>query len=110
MRAQITRRNEEAAKSGALKKGQKPAASPTARLGEIADMSKVHDYLTICAPTPFQAAGLAALSLPDSYYEAQRVAYAKRRKILLDALSAAGLAFTPPEGAYYVMADGVSAA
>ncbi|HXT26445.1 MAG TPA: hypothetical protein VN749_16630 [Candidatus Eisenbacteria bacterium] len=46
MRAQIAKLNEEAVKSGALKKGQKPAASLTARLGEIADMSKVHDYLT----------------------------------------------------------------
>jgi NIPSNAP. len=46
MRAQIAKLNEEAAKSGAGKKGQKPAASLNARLGEIADMSKVHDYLT----------------------------------------------------------------
>jgi aminotransferase len=76
------------------------AAAPLTAL-----VRKVHDYLTICAPTPFQAAGLAALSLPDSYYEQQRATYAKRRKILLDSLSAAGLAFTPPEGAYYVMAD-----
>jgi len=29
---------------------------------------KVHDYLTICAPTLFQEAGCAALALPDSYY------------------------------------------
>ena len=45
MRAQIAKLNEEAGKSGALKKGQKPA-SLTARLGEVTDMSKVHDYLT----------------------------------------------------------------
>jgi aspartate/methionine/tyrosine aminotransferase len=76
------------------------AAAPLTAL-----LRKVHDYLTICAPTPFQAAGLAALGLPDAYYEAQRAAYAKRRRILLEALSKAGLAFTPPEGAYYVMAD-----
>jgi len=76
------------------------AAAPLTAL-----LRKVHDYLTICAPTPFQAAGLAALALPDSYYEAQREAYAARRRILLDALWDAGLAFTPPEGAYYVMAD-----
>jgi aspartate/methionine/tyrosine aminotransferase len=31
--------------------------------------------------------------------------YAGRRKILLSALSRAGLTFSPPEGAYYVMAD-----
>jgi hypothetical protein len=46
MRAQIAKLNEEAGKSGAVKKGQKPAASLTARLGEATDMSKVHDYLT----------------------------------------------------------------
>ena len=46
MRAQITKLNEEATKSGAAKKGQKLATSVTARLGEVADMSKVHDYLT----------------------------------------------------------------
>jgi aminotransferase len=66
---------------------------------------KVHDYLTICSPTLFQEAGLAALALPDSYYADMRLKYAARRAILLEALSAAGLAFSPPEGAYYVMAD-----
>jgi aminotransferase len=66
---------------------------------------KVHDYLTICAPAPFQLAGCAALELPDSYYEELRKTYAKRRSILLDALARSGLAFAAPEGAYYVMAD-----
>ena len=46
MRAQISKLNDEATKSGATKKGQKPAGSVTARLAEVADMSKVHDYLT----------------------------------------------------------------
>jgi len=66
---------------------------------------KVHDYLTICAPAPFQEAGRSALALPDSYYENLRREYAARREILLAGLEAAGLAFTPPQGAYYVMAD-----
>ena len=68
-------------------------------------LRKVHDYLTICAPTPLQEAGLAALALPESYYEEMRGKYAKRREMLLSALSGAGLTFSPPEGAYYVMAD-----
>jgi aspartate/methionine/tyrosine aminotransferase len=76
------------------------AAALTARL------RKVHDYLTICAPTAFQEAGCTALALPESYYEELRREYAKRREILLGALVAAGLAFTVPEGAYYVMVDG----
>jgi aminotransferase len=66
---------------------------------------KVHDYLTICAPTPFQEAGRIALALPDSYYDELRREYGRRRRLLLDALTQVGLAFTPPEGAYYVMVD-----
>ncbi len=70
-----------------------------------ARIRKVHDYLTICAPAPFQEAGRTALALPDSFYEGLRRAYAARRRILLSALERAGLGFTPPEGAYYVMVD-----
>lgn len=66
---------------------------------------KVHDYLTICAPAPFQEAGRAALALPDAYYAELRRRYAQRRDILLPALERAGLSFTPPEGSYYVMVD-----
>ena len=66
---------------------------------------KVHDYLTLCAPAPFQEAGRAALDLPDAYYEDLRRTYARRRSILLGALGRSGLAFTPPQGAYYVMVD-----
>jgi L-glutamine---4-(methylsulfanyl)-2-oxobutanoate aminotransferase len=77
------------------------AAAPLTAL-----IRKVHDYLTICAPTAFQDAGCAALALPDRYYEDLRHTYAGRRKILLDALRFAGFAFAPPEGAYYVMVDG----
>src|SRR5215831_4069646 len=53
---------------------------------------KVHDYLTICAPAPFQQAGCVALGLPASYYVNLRNVYAKRRRILLDALTRSGLA------------------
>lgn len=66
---------------------------------------KVHDYLTICAPSPFQAAGIVALGLPDSYYEDLRARYSHCKEILLNALQVAGFSFHQPEGAYYVMAD-----
>jgi aminotransferase len=66
---------------------------------------KVHDYLTICAPAPFQAAGIVALGLPDSYYTDMRIKYAARRAILMDALDGIGMPYHKPEGAYYVMAD-----
>ncbi len=66
---------------------------------------KVHDYLTVCAPAPFQAAGVVALGLPLSYYDTMRAQYSARRAILLDALDAAGMPYRKPAGAYYVMAD-----
>jgi aminotransferase len=66
---------------------------------------KVHDYLTVCAPAPFQSAGIVALGLPESYYTGMRAQYQSRRAFLLQALDAAGLSYYTPEGAYYVMAD-----
>ncbi len=70
-----------------------------------ARIRKVHDYLTVCAPAPFQAAGIVALGLPESFYEGMRQSYANRCEILLSALGGAGFDYFSPEGAYYVMAD-----
>ena len=70
-----------------------------------AAVRKVHDYLTICAPAPFQAAGIVALELPEAYYTGLQAQYAQRRAILLGALDQAGLPYRQPEGAYYVMVD-----
>jgi len=70
-----------------------------------ARIRKVHDYMTICAPGPFQAGGVTALSLGEEFYTAMRAEYTARRAVLLDALRAAGFEFRPPEGAYYIMAD-----
>ncbi|MFB6269067.1 MAG: pyridoxal phosphate-dependent aminotransferase [Halobacterium sp.] len=68
------------------------------------ELRKVHDYTTICAPTPFQRAGVEALSLPESYYEELSDSYEERRDILCDGLREAGLDPVVPDGAYYVMA------
>ncbi|GAP64157.1 aminotransferase [Ardenticatena maritima] len=65
----------------------------------------VHDYLTICAPTPFQHAALTALALPDAYYEQVRAAFHHRRARMMRILEQARFNATPPEGAYYVLAD-----
>lgn len=65
---------------------------------------KVHDYLTICAPAPFQSAGITALNLPAEFYTNLRQQYDARRHLLLNALDQAGITYRRPEGAYYVMA------
>jgi aspartate/methionine/tyrosine aminotransferase len=65
----------------------------------------VHDYMTICAPTPLQAAALVALGLPNSIYDGLIVEYTKRRDAMMQVLEGSGFEAKPPQGAYYVMAD-----
>ena len=66
---------------------------------------KVHDFLTVGAAAPLQAAAVVALDLPDSYYGELHDAYAQKRALLLGGLREAGFPFAAPHGAYYVMAD-----
>lgn len=66
---------------------------------------KVHDFLTVCAPAPFQEACVEALKLPESYYGRLREGYGESRKLLLAALDGAGFRCFVPEGAYYVWSD-----
>lgn len=65
----------------------------------------VHDFTTICAPTPLQHAAVAAFQLPDSYYAALTRDFTARRAKMMGILENARLTATPPEGAYYVLAD-----
>jgi aminotransferase len=66
---------------------------------------KVHDFLTVCAPTPLQEACIEALRLPGSYYESLRDDYDESRRLLLRALEDAGFQCFKPEGAYYIWTD-----
>jgi aminotransferase len=66
---------------------------------------KVHDFLTVGAAAPLQAAGAFALSLPPGYYEKLRADYQARLDLFLPALEKAGFGVTRPEGAYYVMTE-----
>ncbi|MDQ3689743.1 MAG: aminotransferase class I/II-fold pyridoxal phosphate-dependent enzyme [Chloroflexota bacterium] len=66
---------------------------------------KVHDFLTVGAAAPLQAAGAVALALPDAYYVTLAANYRRRRDLLIPALEAAGLRPFIPDGAYYVMVD-----
>jgi len=66
---------------------------------------KVHDFLTVGAPAPLQAAGTVALGLPAEYYRKLAEGYRVRRDHLIPALKAAGFRCFRPRGAYYVMTD-----
>ena len=66
---------------------------------------KVHDFLTVGAAAPLQAAAAAALNAGDGYYPHLRETYQSRRDRLLGILERRGFAPFTPRGAYYVMAD-----
>jgi aminotransferase len=66
---------------------------------------KVHDFLTVGAAAPLQAAGAVALRFPQSYYETMARDYAERRERMLNMLSKAGFRCSRPKGAYYIMTD-----
>ena len=68
---------------------------------------KMHDFLTVAAPTPFQEAGVVALSMGEAVYAGLAADYQARRDLMLDILQRRGFTSYSPAGAYYVM-TGVS--
>ncbi len=73
---------------------------------EVIDSArKVHDFLTVGAAAPLQEAAVAGLELPDAYYQELQDVYTAKRDVFLRYLDQAGLTYTRPQGAYYVMVD-----
>jgi aspartate/methionine/tyrosine aminotransferase len=67
---------------------------------------KVHDFLTVGAPAPLQEGVATALDLLErSFYDELAQGYRARRDLLHTALLESGFTCTPPEGAYYILAD-----
>jgi aminotransferase len=66
---------------------------------------KIHDFLTVGSPAPLQHACIAALMLPETYYQELATMYDRKRKILFKGLRQAGFSCQLPEGAYYIFTD-----
>ena len=66
---------------------------------------KVHDFLTVGAPAPLQAAGAVGMAFDADYYNHLALEYRGRREIMCSALDEAGFKYAAPEGAYYILAD-----
>jgi aspartate/methionine/tyrosine aminotransferase len=67
---------------------------------------KVHDFITVGAPHPLQAAAAAFMDAPGGLFESLSKEYLERRETLYPVLEETG--FRPlgrPAGAYYVMCD-----
>jgi len=72
---------------------------------QTAPIRKVHDFLTVGAPAPLQAAAAVGFAFDASYYNEFCSAYRARREFLSAVLREQGFRFTVPEGAYYIFAD-----
>ena len=66
---------------------------------------KVHDFLTVGAPSPLQEAAVVGLSFDDEYYAAFNRMYREKRDYFLAGLDRVGLKHNVPQGTYFVMAD-----
>ena len=66
---------------------------------------KVHDFMTVGAPTPLQHAAAEALAFPEKYYLDLFSHYEKARKFLYDTLVEYNFKPYLPKGAYYMIAD-----
>lgn len=72
---------------------------------ESVAIRKVHDFLTVGAPAPLQQAAAVGMAFDVDYYNHMAQDYLRRRDRLCGPLAQAGFKFTPPDGAYYILAD-----
>lgn len=68
----------------------------------VQQMTKIHQFAIMCAPTTSQYAAVEALKNGDADIEEMRVAYNQRRRYLMNAFREMGLECFEPYGAFYV--------
>lgn len=68
-------------------------------------IKQYHDFNTVGAPSPLMEAAVVGLDMPDSYYEEFGAHYAHMKKLFTDGLTAMGMEYTDPQGAYFVLAN-----
>ncbi len=68
----------------------------------IAQMTKIHQFAIMCAPTTSQYAAIEALRNGDEDVKMMRASYDQRRRFLMNAFREMGLECFEPYGAFYV--------
>lgn len=68
----------------------------------IQQMTKIHQFAIMCAPTTSQYAAVEALKNGDADVEMMRESYNQRRRYLMNAFREMGLECFEPYGAFYV--------
>ncbi len=65
-------------------------------------MTKMHQYVLMCAPTTSQYGAISAMKNGDSDIREMRKAYDGRRKLMIEGFRKMGLSCFEPKGAFYV--------
>lgn len=68
----------------------------------VQQMTKIHQFAIMCAPTTSQYAAVEALKNGDSDVEEMRQSYNQRRRFLMDRIEKMGLECFEPFGAFYI--------
>lgn len=68
-------------------------------------LRRLHDYLTLACPTPFQLGGIAAVNSPPAFYENLTASYTELRDKLAGYLTDAGFRLAKPQGTYFIFAE-----
>ncbi|MBR6626771.1 MAG: aminotransferase class I/II-fold pyridoxal phosphate-dependent enzyme [Lachnospiraceae bacterium] len=68
----------------------------------IQQMTKIHQFAIMCAPTTSQYAAVEALKNGDADVEEMRTSYNQRRRFLMESFRKMGLECFEPYGAFYV--------
>ena len=71
----------------------------------IAAMTKIHQYTMLCAPITAQIAAIEARRHGEKYMKKMVSEYDKRRRLIYDGLTNAGLKCFEPKGAFYIFPD-----
>lgn len=66
---------------------------------------RTHQFMTFCGAAPLQEAAAIALETADGYYQELGQMYQRKRELLMDGLTAAGLRPLRPQGSYFIMVD-----
>ena len=67
----------------------------------ISQITKIHQFAIMCAPTTAQYAAIEALTSCDDAVAEMKAEYNRRRRLIVDGFNKAGLTCREPKGAFY---------
>lgn len=71
----------------------------------VSAAKRVHERFVNSASAPLMEAAVAGLMFPDAYYQALQATYTAKRRLFCNGLSALGISYIQPQGAFYVLCD-----